>query len=324
MVFPQDERKPLVSIVVPCFNEEQVLPLTVERLLTALEQMADLDVRWDVVFVDDGSTDGTRALIGSLCARHGNVRGIVLSRNFGHQKAVSAGIDLAEGDAVVLIDADLQDPPELIRQFIGSWREGADVVYGVRRLRHGETGFKRSTASMFYRLLNRLSEVPIPIDTGDFRLMTRRVVLALRRMPEGDRFVRGMAAWVGFRQVAIPYDREPRAAGMTKYPLVRMLTFALDGITSFTTIPLRVAVWAGAFAAVIAACGVVYAVYARLFLSTWVPGWAALFVAVAFFSGVQLMALGVIGEYLGRVFMATKHRPLYIIEEVLGTDSGAR
>lgn len=314
----------LVSIVVPCFNEEQVLPLTMSRLSHALDSMQDLDVRWEIILVDDGSSDQTREIIRSHCAARLSVRGLILSRNFGHQRAVTAGVDAAMGAAVVLIDADLQDPPEVIRRFVEEWRQGADVVYGVRQLRSGETGFKRASATTFYRLLNRLSEVPIPMDTGDFRLMSRRVVDALRSMPEHDRFIRGMVAWVGFRQVAVPYNREARAAGVTKYPLLKMMSFALDGITSFTTIPLRLAVWAGALASVIAVLGVLYAVYARLFLSSWVPGWAALFVAVAFFSGVQLIALGLIGDYLGRIFIATKARPLYIVAENFGSATPIR
>ncbi len=219
----------------------------------------------------------------------------------------------------MLIDSDLQDPPELIRDFIRLWQNGSDVVYGVRRTRDGESSFKRGTAAIFYRLLNRISDVEIPLDSGDFRLMSRRVVDALQRMPERDRFLRGMVAWTGFVQTPLHYDRARRVAGTTKYPFWKMMRFALDGITAFTTIPLRLATWAGAVAALIALAGVFYALFVRLFFDNWVPGWAAIFVAVAFFSGAQLMALGVIGEYLGRVFLQMKGRPLYVLSDLSPT-----
>jgi polyisoprenyl-phosphate glycosyltransferase len=220
----------------------------------------------------------------------------------------------------VLIDADLQDPPELIPEFVARWREGYHVAYGVRTDRPGETRFKVATARSFYRLLGRLSETEIPLDAGDFRLMDRRVVSALQAMPERDRFVRGMVAWVGFRQTAVPYKRAPRFAGESKYPLFKMLRFALDGVTSFSAAPLHAATWIGFIASAIAMVAVCYALVLRLFTNNWVTGWTALFIAVLFVGGTQLLALGVIGEYIGRIYAESKRRPLYVVQERLGFD----
>jgi glycosyltransferase involved in cell wall biosynthesis len=241
-----------------------------------------------------------------------------LSRNFGHQAAVTAGLDHSSGQAVVIIDADLQDPPELIPQMVATWKEGYDVVYGKRLRRHGESIFKLASANAFYRMLNYLSDTPIPRDTGDFRLIGRNVVEALARMPERHRFLRGMVSWVGFKQLPIQYDRDPRFAGETKYPLKRMLRLAADGILSFSLAPLRLAIWAGAFAAVLAVVGIVYAVSLRLLTDIWVSGWTLLFISSLFFSGVQLVFLGVLGEYLGRVFQESKGRPIYLVGQLFG------
>lgn len=305
----------IISVVVPCYNEALVLHETHRRLDQAL---AGLDVDVEFVYVNDGSSDGTAEILAALSARDQRVRVLSFARNFGHSTAVTAGIDHASGDAVVLIDADLQDPPEVIPEMVRLWREGNQVVYGVRARRAGETPFKRATAAAFYRLINRLSDVPIPLDTGDFRLMDRRVVDVLRRMPERARFVRGMVAWVGFRQAPVHYERHARFAGETRYPLTKMIRFAIDGLTSFSAAPLRVATWVGLSASVIGLLGVVYAVAARVFTQAWVPGWAALFVAVMFMGGVQLLCLGVIGEYVGRIYAESKQRPLYVLSEVRG------
>ncbi|CAN5340706.1 glycosyltransferase family 2 protein [soil metagenome] len=307
----------LLSTVVPCYNEEDVLQETHRRLTQVLEQ-AMVGGSFEIVYVDDGSTDGTARVLGGLHEQDDRVRVVRLSRNFGHQLAATAGLDHASGDAVVLIDADLQDPPEAIPLLLAKWREGYDVVYGVRSDRAGETRFKLWTAKVFYRLVNRLSETPIPLDTGDFRLMDRKVVGALRSMPERDRFMRGMVSWVGFRQTAVPFRRAPRAAGESKYPLFKMLRFALDGVTSFSTVPLRLATWVGFAASAVALLGILYALAVRLFTQSWVSGWAALFVAVLFIGGVQLLALGVIGEYIGRIYGEAKHRPLYLVAERFG------
>jgi polyisoprenyl-phosphate glycosyltransferase len=305
-----------LSVIVPCFNEEAVLAETHRRLTTVLDELDGLE--YEIVYVDDGSRDRTPSILAALQADDVHVRVIRFSRNFGHQTAVTAGLEHATGDAVVLIDADLQDPPEVIPEFVARWREGYHVAYGVRTDRPGETRFKLATARAFYRVLGRLSETEIPLDAGDFRLMDRRVVTALQSMPERDRFVRGMVAWVGFRQVAVPYRRAPRLAGESKYPLFRMLRFALDGVTSFSVAPLHLATWIGFASSALALIGVVYALVLRLFTNNWVTGWTALFIAVLFVGGTQLLALGVIGEYIGRIYAESKRRPLYLVQERLG------
>ena len=306
---------PLLSVVVPCFNEEEVLRETHRRLLEGLES---LDTELEIVYVDDGSSDATGSILQELSAKDSRVRVVRFARNFGHQTAVTAGIDHSRGDAVVLIDADLQDPPDVIPRMVALWREGYQVVYGVRAHRPGETFLKRSTAAAFYRMINLMSDVPIPLDTGDFRLMDRCVADVLREMPERHRFVRGMVSWVGFKQCPIYYERQPRFAGESKYPLGKMVRFALDGVTSFSTVPLRWATWAGLVAAGVSLLGIVYALVTRLMTNSWVPGWAAIFVAVLFVGGVQLLSLGAVGEYVGRIYSEAKGRPLYVVAERLG------
>jgi glycosyltransferase involved in cell wall biosynthesis len=309
-------KMPLISIVVPCYNEEEVIEETIKRLNIFCEQLQP--IKTECIFVDDGSRDNTRALLKSLAQKHPHIKIIGFARNFGHQTAVSAGIDAAQGDAVVLIDADLQDPPEVIHAMVAKWQEGFDVVYGTRTDRAGESAFKKSTARLFYRLLNNLSTVPIPLDTGDFRLMSRAVVDVLKSMPERDRFVRGMVSWVGFKQTALPYKRAERFAGVSKYPLRKMLRFATDGILSFSTKPLQISIALGMTAASFALAGIVYAVVLRLFTNIWVEGWTALIIAVLFMGGVQLICLGILGEYVGRIYNEIKRRPLYVVEEHIG------
>lgn len=253
-----------------------------------------------------------------------HVRVVDLSRNFGHQLAVTAGIDHAAGQAIVLIDADLQDPPEVIATFVARWREGYDVVYGVREERQGESAFKRWTASQFYRVLNRLSDVPIPLDTGDFRLMDRVAVDALRRMGEQDRFIRGMVAWVGYRQIAVSYTRAPRFAGESKYPFFKMLRFAIDGIVSFSISPLKIVTWLGAAASAFAAFGWIYALGLRLLTDIWVPGWTLLFMSMLLLGGIQMISLGILGEYVGRIYREAKRRPLYLVQDSMGFDRESR
>ena len=306
----------LLSVVVPCFNEDAVLEETHRRLTCILASIEG--VQHELIYVDDGSRDGTLAILQSLATTDLHVRVIRFSRNFGHQVAVSAGLDHATGDAVVLIDADLQDPPEVILDMVARWREGYDVAYGVRTDRPGESAFKRFTAAAFYRVINRLTDTEIPLDTGDFRLMDRKVVDALRSMPERDRFVRGMVSWVGFRQIAVPYRRAPRFAGETKYPLTKMLRLALDGIASFSVAPLTLATYVGFGASLMALVGIAYALVLRLFTRQWVPGWTAIFIAVLFLGGVQLLSLGIMGEYIGRIYGEAKRRPLYLLQERLG------
>ena len=310
---------PVLSVVVPCYNEEEVLSETHRRLSGTLREMG---VSWEIVYVNDGSRDGTLDILRKLARDDDRVKMISFSRNFGHQIAVSAGMDHASGDAVVLIDADLQDPPEVIAEMLALWRQGYQVVYGRRRTREGETAFKLATARTFYRILNHLSDTPIPLDTGDFRLMDRCVVESIRHMPERDRFLRGMISWVGYRQCALPYDRAKRFAGESKYPLRKMISFALDGILSFSTKPLRVATFMGFSASAMALLGIVYALVLRLFTNIWVSGWTLMFIALLFMGGVQLLCLGIMGEYIGRIYRESKGRPLYFVAERAGFPDG--
>jgi polyisoprenyl-phosphate glycosyltransferase len=306
----------LLSVIVPCYNEAAVLAETHGRLAAVLAALAPLD--YELVYVDDGSQDRTPQILRAWQATDARVRVVVLSRNFGHQVAVSAGLAHAAGDAVVLIDADLQDPPEVIPEMVARWADGYDVIYGLRAERPGETHFKLWTAKLFYRLLNRVSKVQIPPDVGDFRLLSRRVVAALLTMPERDRFLRGMVSWVGYRQMAVLYERAPRFAGRSKYPLFKMLRFAADGILSFSYAPLRVATLMGFAAMLMAVAGIIYAILLRIYTNDWVRGWASLFVAVLFMGGVQLVTIGIIGEYIGRIYGEVKQRPLYFVQERLG------
>lgn len=287
------------------------------RLCAVAESLA---LNSEFIFVNDGSCDGTSEILEAVSASDSRVRVIEFSRNFGHQVATTAGIEHARGDAVVLIDADLQDPPEIIVEMVGKWRNGADVVFGVRTERRGDSVLKRATAALFYRMINVLSEIPIPLDTGDFRLMDRKVVTALLQMPERDRFLRGMVSWVGFRQEPVYYRRAPRLAGTTKYPVRKMLNFAVDGVLSSSRIPLRVAVWLGLLCSGLAFLGGLVALAARLFTRNWVPGWASLFLAVLFIGGVQLVCIGMVGEYVGRIYGEVKQRPLYLVRRRIGFD----
>lgn len=312
-----------VSIVVPCYNEAEVIDATLARLAAVAERLEEDGLAVEILCIDDGSADRTLALLRDAAAVQSRLRVLSFSRNFGHQIAATAGIDAASGDAVVLIDADLQDPPDLIREMVMLWREGYDVVYGRRTDRMGESAFKLWSARVFYRLLGRLSEVAIPLDTGDFRLMSRPVVDTLKAMPERHRFLRGMVAWAGFRQTPLDYARAPRAAGTSKYPLAKMLRFALDGILSFSIRPLQVATGIGMAAAGLALAGIVYALLLRIFTSSWVEGWTALMIAVLFLGGVQLICLGIIGEYVGRIYGESKRRPLYVVRERIGFDASA-
>ena len=303
----------LLSVIVPCFNEEQVIGETHRRLVATLNVIEDAS--YELLYVDDGSRDKTLSLLREISSSNSNARVVALSRNFGHQIAVTAGLEHASGDAVVVIDADLQDPPQVILEMLDRWQDGVDVAYGVRSEREGETAFKLWTAKLFYRFINRLSDVAIPLDTGDFRLMDREVVKALLSMPERDRFVRGMVAWVGFSQEPVYYRRAARLAGETKYPLRKMLLFATDGILSFSRVPLRLAVYMGFLAAGLALLGIVYALALRLLTDVWVTGWTLLFIGMLFLGGVQLLFLGVMGEYLGRIYGEVKRRPLYLVKE---------
>jgi len=306
----------LLSIVIPCFNEEEAIQETILRLQSLCSNIVDFNV--ELIFVDDGSSDNTRQLLLNAAAQDHRMRLIFFARNFGHQIAVTAGIDAASGDAVVLIDADLQDPPEVIHEMIMKWREGYDVVYGTRTDRPGESPFKVITAHSFYRFLNFLSDVPIPLDTGDFRLMSRHVIDTFRAMPERDRFVRGMVSWIGFKQTSIPYKRSERFAGKSKYPFRKMVHFATDGILSFSTKPLQISITFGILCSSLAFAGILFTLFFRIFTNTWVEGWTTLMIAVLFIGGVQLICVGILGEYIGRIYSEVKNRPLYIVQEYVG------
>ena len=305
-----------LSVIVPCYNEQDVLRATHERLTSVLAGLSWLD--YELIFINDGSHDDTQVILAQLQRIDPHIRVLLLSRNFGHQIAVTAGLEEAAGDAVVIIDADLQDPPEVIPQMIQLWRDGNDVVYGLRIERQGESKFKRWTAKVFYRLINRLSETKMPFDAGDFRLLDRRVVQVINEMPERARFVRGMVSWAGFQQISLPYERAARHAGRSKYPLTKMVSFAMDGIISFSLVPLKLAIWTGFLAMGIAIAGIIAAIIDRLTEKNIARGWASLFVAVLFMGGVQLVSLGILGEYLGRIYTEVKRRPLYVIQERLG------
>lgn len=315
---PPRPDQPLISIILPCLDEEAVLDETLLRLAGLAGSQPDC--RFEFVFVDDGSRDRTADLLRRAAKADPRVRVLRFARNFGQQIAVSAGIEVAQGDAVVLMDADLQDPPEVVAQMIDRWRQGFDVVYGTRASRRADRLLKRATARLFYSTINRLSEVPIPADTGDFRLMSRQVVDVLRQMPERHRFIRGMVSWVGFRQTSIAYDRPERFAGVTKYPLRKMLRFAADGILSFSIKPLQLSIALGLIAAALALVGIAYALFMRIFTNVWVEGWTALMIAVLFMGGVQLLCLGILGEYIGRIYSEVKRRPLYVVAERMGFD----
>src|SRR5580698_797005 len=282
----------MISIVVPCLNEQEVLRETNRRLLAVLEQ---LPLQFEILYVDDGSTDATPDILREFQALDERIRVVRFSRNFGHQLEITAGLEHASGDAVAIIDADLQDPPEVLEDFMAKWMDGFDVVYGVRAEREGETAFKRGTAKLFYRVMGKLSDTAIPVDTGDFRLMSRQVVDALLAMPERDRFVRGMVSWLGFSQAAVPYRRSPRSAGVTKFSLLKMVRFATDGIVSFSILPLRLATWLGFAASGIAILGILVALVERVLgVEGLVKGWTSMVIAILFIGGVQLICLGII------------------------------
>lgn len=304
-----------LAVVVPAYNEADGLVEFHQRLSAVLDGLA-LDCR--VVYVDDGSRDATWATIATLGEADLRVVGLKLSRNFGKELALTAGLDAADADAVVVIDADLQDPPELIPELVARWQEGYDVVYATRLAREGETWLKRLTAAGFYRVMGRLSHTAIPRDTGDFRLLSRRALDAVLRLRERHRFMKGLFAWVGYRQVSVPYQRDPRHAGSSKFNYWRLWNFALEGITSFSTAPLRVATYAGALVATVAFLTGVWIIIKTLLWGDPVAGYPSLMVTVLFIGGVQLTALGIIGEYLGRLYDESKHRPLYLVEQQIG------
>ena len=301
-----------LTVIVPAYNEAAVLEVFHERLSRVLDE---LPLEGSVLYVDDGSADGTWDIIESLVRRDARAGALKLSRNFGKEAAMTAGLDEVDADAVVVIDADLQDPPELIPALIEQWRAGYDVVYATRSARTGETGFKRLTSSAFYRTMERLSDTPVPRDTGDFRLLSRRALEALRQLRERQRFMKGLFAWIGYRQTAVHYQRDPRHAGKTKWNYWRLFQLAVEGITSFSTAPLRVATWTGLSASVLAFGYGLWVLTKALLYGDPVRGYPTLMLVILFLGGVQLLALGVIGEYLGRNYAESKQRPLYFVEE---------
>lgn len=314
-----DTQPPTFSVVAPVYNEEQLIAEFCRRVIAALEPLGE---PFELILVNDGCRDRSPDIMRELHQRDPRIKVINFSRNFGHQIAITAGTDYATGRAVIVIDSDLQDPPEVIPDLIARWREGYQVVYGVREERQGETWFKKTTAAIFYRLIVRITNVNIPVDTGDFRLMDRKVVDALKRMREHHRFMRGLSAWVGFRQTGVLYRRHARAAGTTKYPLRKMLRFALDGITSFSYLPLQLATYVGFIVAAISIIFLFVVFVMRLSNPTATEpafyGQASTLASVLFLGAVQLISLGIIGEYVGRIYDEVKGRPLYIVAETLG------
>lgn len=306
--------KPEISVVVPLFNEEGNVAELARRIYGILTTLVD-EPTFEMCFVNDGSRDGTLAQLQSVATMYPGVVIVNLSRNFGHQIAATAGLDAARGDAVILMDGDLQDPPELIADFVNKWREGYDVVYAVRRSRRGESAFKLLTAKAFYRIIKALTSVSIPVDTGDFRLMSRRVVDALGQTRERHRFLRGLVSWIGYRQIGISYDRAERHSGVTKYPFSKMLKFAIDGITSFSQIPLRFSTYLG-FATSSFAFIYAVVVLALKFAHMNYPGYTSTMLAILFIGGVQLIGIGILGEYVGRIYDEIKARPLYLIADL--------
>ena len=306
--------RPALSVVVPCYNEESVLPEFLRRTGAVLDAATGTS---ELVLVDDGSRDGTWALMADAAAADSRIVAVRLMRNHGHQLALTAGLTVCRGTRVLIIDADLQDPPELLPDMMALMDQGADVVYGQRRHREGESLFKRATAAAFYRVIDRLTDVEIPNDTGDFRLVTRRVLDLLLAMPERHRFIRGMVAWIGGKQVPLVYDRKARAAGETKYPLARMVRFAVDAITAFSVVPLMASMTIGW---VMAAMGFAFFVYSIVgwWLDYNVPGWTSLMAAMGLLGGMQFLMLGIIGAYLGRLYDQSKGRPLFMIRDIVG------
>lgn len=304
--------EPTFSIIAPIFNEQENLPELYQRVKQVLEQTGE---PWELLLIDDGSTDGSIQIIQNLADQDERVRPVIFARNFGHQIAVSAGLDYSQGQAVVIIDSDLQDPPEVILDLIAKWREGYEVVYAVRAEREGESWFKLFTASLFYRIIYRITDVKIPLDTGDFRLLDRQVVNVLNQMRERHRFLRGMSAWVGFNQVGVPYRRAARHAGETKYPFKKMFRLAINAITGFSYFPLQLATYIGFISAGISILAIPVVIATRLAGSQAFFGQATTLIAVLFLGGVQLISLGILGEYIGRLYDEAKGRPMYIVRD---------
>ena len=307
--------KPIYSVIIPAYNEEESILATYQRLTAVMVGMGE---PYELVFVNDGSRDKTAEIVAKLCANDASVRLINFTRNFGHMPAISAGMANVRGDAIFVIDADLQDPPELFPEMAARWKEGYHVAYGKRIKRKGETWFKKFTARVFYRFIRRLTTVDLPSDTGEFRLIDRKVCDAVNRLPEKYRYIRGLVSWVGFKQIAVEYVREERFAGETKYPLRKMISFALDAVTAFSYKPLKIATSLGFFMSLISFIYLLVVLYQAIFTDWTVSGWASTIGVVLFSQGLVLMILGIMGEYIGRVYEEIKGRPIYIILEIVG------
>ena len=310
--------KELISIVVPMYFEEEVAQECYNRITAVMNSN---HYNYELVFVNDGSTDRTLEILEQLAMNDNRMKVISFARNFGHQIAVTAGIDYAKGDAIVIIDADLQDPPEVIPELVNKWLEGFDVVYAKRKKRKGETLFKLLTAKYFYKFLNYMSDIDIPKDTGDFRLIDRKVAAVFRKMTEKNRFVRGMFSWIGFTQTYIEYERDERFAGETKYPFKKMIKFASDGIIAFSSKPLKLVMTLGSASVLVSIIVLLYSILTRLFGHEVQPGWASIMVAITFFSGIQLLGLGIVGQYIARIYDESKNRPIYIVKDVYNIEN---
>jgi dolichol-phosphate mannosyltransferase len=309
-VLPVD--KPLISVVVPLYNEEEVIDESYKRLKAVLDNCQD---SYELILVNDGSRDATLEKARAFAENDKTLRILSFSRNFGHQPAITAGLDYALGDAVIIIDADLQDPPEVIPDMIAKWKEGYKVVYGKRIKRKGETVFKKITAKLFYRFINSMSDVNLPFDAGDFRLLDRKVVDTLKSMPEHNRYMRGLVSWAGYRQTAVEYVREERFAGVTKYPFKKMLALGINGVTSFSLKPLKLSVYLGSVISFLSFVYVIYVFIHRIVNPEIAAGWASLAAITLFLNGIVLIMLGIVGQYIGRIYDETKARPLYIVDE---------
>jgi polyisoprenyl-phosphate glycosyltransferase len=304
--------KILCSVVVPVYNEEEVVAESCKRLKKVMDEM---NIVYEIIFVNDGSRDKTAFILRKICDEDKNIKLLDFSRNFGHQIAITAGMDYSQGDSIVVIDGDLQDPPEVIPLMIEKWKEGFDVVYGKRAERKGDTFFKKFTAAVFYRFLKKMTDVDIPVDTGDFRLIDRKVCEALKLVNEKNRYIRGIISWLGFKQTGVEFVRDKRFAGETKYPLKKMIKFAFDAVTSFSYKPLKLASYVGVMLSVCSFAYLVVVICQKLFTNSTTPGWASTLAVSLFFNGIVLLMLGIIGEYIGRIYDEAKGRPLYIVRE---------
>jgi len=306
--------KPVYSVVIPAYNEQEVITETYNRLKKVMTGMGE---PYELIFVNDGSKDNTAEMISEFCEKDSQVRLINFTRNFGHMAAISAGMENARGEAIFIIDADLQDPPELFPEMASKWKEGYHVVYGKRKKREGESVFKRISAKIFYRFLRRMTSVNLPPDTGEFRLIDRKVCDAVNKLPEKSRYIRGLVSWVGFKQIPVEYNREKRYAGITKYPFRKMLAFAMDAITSFSYKPLKMATMIGFLISLLSFLYIIYVIYQHYFTDRTITGWASTIAAILFTQGIVLMILGLMGEYIGRIYKEIQNRPNYIIQEII-------